>query len=91
MHYALCVQTFVYNPCSSLYLRSIVMIRDMPSKIDSSATLNDGEEVLREAPWKKPCRADRATILSELKSLQARICVAIALCEPFLQGSLHAC
>ena len=47
------------------------MIRGMPSKIDSNATLNDGEEVLNASLWRKPCRMDKAALLNELKSLEA--------------------
>ena len=81
----------------AVYTCKAVIMRNMLSKIDSSATLNDGEQTLQEALWRRPCRADRATILSELSSLEARTvsscCTLKIYCREllYLQEKFLAC
>ena len=45
-------------------------MRAMPSKIDSTSTLQDAEETVREASWRKVAKMDKSTIQAEIARLQ---------------------
>ena len=46
------------------------MNRAMPSKIDSTSTLADAEETLKDASWRNVSKMDKASIRAEIARLQ---------------------
>ena len=46
------------------------MNRAMPSKIDSTSTLHDAEETLKDASWRKVSKMDKISIRAEIARLQ---------------------
>lgn len=53
-----------------LCLLARTMHRELPSRLYSSETVDDGNATLREAPWRKLNRSDQASLLSELRRLE---------------------
>ena len=46
------------------------MKRAMPSKIDSTSTLEDAEHTLKDASWRNVSKMDKASIRAEIERLQ---------------------